>query len=231
MSSSSNTTANQPSPAFFRLGALAAAAAVLGILLAQVVFVPSEPEPGVAGLIALYADSVFQAQSLTILLQVMAMFVALLVLAVKVFPRSPGATILAVAFLFFWQVLELYPRAVDYFAFARSYADAYLAGGSNAASVEAEFQRFFEWAAAIRSMRLIVWSAGLTFLGVAVIRTGGIGRWIGVLLLLNGIRVAAIFILSMAGAAIPFGLWLFVLVNASLFGLLAYSLWTAPRVG
>ena len=69
------------------------------------------------------------------------MFVALLVVAAKVFPRSPGATVLAAAFLILWQVLEILPRSVDYFAFALGYADSYLAGGMNKAAIEAELQK------------------------------------------------------------------------------------------
>ncbi len=156
------------------------------------------------------------------------MFVALLVVAAKVFPRSPGATVLAAAFLILWQVLEILPRSVDYFAFALGYADSYLAGGMNKAAIEAEFVQFFEWADAIRSMRLIVWSAGLLLLGVAVAHTRGVGRWVAALLLLNGVRVALIFALSLVGAALPFGLWIFVVVNTGLFALLAYWLWMAP---
>lgn len=158
------------------------------------------------------------------------MFVALLVVAVKVIPYSPGTTLLAIAFLILWQVFELYPRAIDYFTFSKIYAEAYFADGANQGFVENEFRRFLSANDGLRSMRLIVWSTGLLFLGAAMMPVNGISRWIAVLLILNGVRVALIFALSMTGTALPFGRWAFIVVNVALFSLVTYWLWTRPRL-
>lgn len=219
-----------PDASFFRFGGAASLAAVVGIVVAQVILAPAAPEPGIGGIIRAYADPTFQAQSLTILLQVLAMFVALVILAVKVFPVAPGLTILAGASLVMWQVLEIVPRSVDYFTFSLDYARSYVAGAEDPAFIEGEFRRFFAWERGWRSMRQIVWAASLLLIGLAAWRGTGLARWVGAILMLNGIRVAALLTASIIGTSLPLGRWSFVVVNLTAFGLLAVWLWSSPEL-
>ncbi|MBW3564440.1 MAG: hypothetical protein KY459_06925 [Acidobacteria bacterium] len=219
-----------PDASFFRFGAAASLAAVVGIVVAQVILAPGAPEPGIGGIIRAYADPTFQAQSLTILLQVLAMFIALVVLAVKVFPVAPGLTILAGAWLVMWQVLEIVPRSIDYFTFSLDYARSYVAGAEDAAFIEGEFRRFFAWERGWRSMRQVVWAAGLLIIGLAAWRGRGLARWVGAIFMFNGVRVAALLIASIIGISLPLGRWSFVVVNLTAFGLLAIWLWTSPEL-
>ena len=223
-----NVPAILPSAGFFRSGAAAATGAVAGVLVAQTLLVPEASATGVDGLIRAYADPMFQAQSLVILLQVMAMFIALATVAAKAFPIAPGLTILAAASLLMWQVLEILPRSIDYFVFSLDYARAYVAGSGDAGFIEEEFRRFLAWERGWRSMRQIVWASGLLLIGLAAWRAAGLGRWAGAMLLLNGARVAALFVASLAGTTLPFGRPLFVIVNVAAFGLLAFWLWRSP---
>lgn len=224
-------TVISPSPTFFRVGAAFSLAAVVSIILAQFVFVPAAPSPDISGLLEAYSSDTLRAQSLTILLQVMAMFVALLVLSTKVFPEAPGLTLLAVGFLMLWQVFELVPRSIDYFTFSLRQAPAYIAGASVAAAVEQRFEDFLAWEGGLRSIRQVVWATGLLLVGGATWHAKGLlARCLAVGLLANGLRVAALFGGSMLGFSLPFGRWLFVLVNVAVFGLLAVWLWTEPRL-
>ena len=219
----------QPSATFFRAGAAISVAAVLGIVLAQVVFVPPAPEPGIAGLLDAYAQPTFRAHSLTILLQVMAMFVALVVLGARVFSMAPGLTLLAIAFLMLWQVLEVVPRSIDYFTFSLRLAPAYVAGAPDALDIERRFADFLAWEGGLRSMRQIVWAGGLLLLGWALMHAKGqVARLLSFGLVVNGLRVAALFVGSMLGFSLPLGRWLFIVVNVGVFGLLAVWLWVDP---
>lgn len=223
-------TTISPDASFFRFGSAASLAAVVGIVVAQVILAPGAPEPGIGGIIRAYADPTFQAQSLTILLQVLAMFIALVTLAVKVFPVAPGLTMLAGASLVMWQVLEIVPRAIDYFTFSLDYARSYLAGAEDAAFIEGEFRRFLAWERGWRSMRQVVWAAGLLLIGLVAWRRGRLARWVAAILMLNAIRVTALLTASIIGTSLPFGRWSFVVVNVAAFGLLAVWLWTSPEL-
>lgn len=224
------TVGPAPSPLFFRCGAVAAMLAVIGIVTAQMVLNPSAPGQGLEALIRAYADSTVQRQSLTILLQVMAMFVALIVLAVKLFPIAPGLVILAGTSLVMWQMLEIVPRSIDYFVFSLGYARDYVAGAGDPIAIEGEFRRFLAWEHGWRSMRQVVWAAGLLLIGVAALRAPGFGSVLGTVLVLNGMRVAALLAASLAGGSVPFGRPLFIIVNVVAFGSLAAWLWVSPKL-
>jgi hypothetical protein len=210
-----------PSAAFYRCGAAAAAASVVGIVMAQLILRPPAAAPGVSGMISAYADPTFQAQSLVILLQVMAMFVALLAVGARVFRAAPGLTLLALAALLLWQVFELIPRSIEFFVFSLHYASDYVAGAADATVIESEFRRFQAWERGWRTMRQAVWAASLLLIGAAAWRGTGIARLAAALLIVNGLRVATLFGASLLGAALPFGRALFVTVNLACFGVIA----------
>ena len=212
-------------PALMRIGAVAAAASVAGVVVAQFVIRSEPPEPGLEGLIAAYASPAVQARLVAILVQVMAMFVALFAAGVKLLERAAGLALLALAAAVFWQVFELVPRSVGLFAFALGHAEGYVAGTADAAFVETEFRSFLGWYDAFRSLRLILWSAAFVLLGLAAWPGGWLSRLLSVLFLLNGARVAALFALSMAGQPFPMGRIAFVAGVGSLFAVLAVWLW------
>lgn len=224
----SSSVAISFSAAFFRIGAAAAVLSVVGVVLAQIILRPAAVAAFENGPVEAYADPAFQALLLTILIQVMAMFVALLALVVKVFPTAPGFAVLAAACLIFWQVLELVPRSIEYFTFALDYAENFAAGASDAAFIEEELRRFEGLAGGMQRMRQVVWSGVFLLLGFAASSRGGLGRWLGAVFVMNGLRVAALFAAGLAGAALPFGPWPFVVFSVASFSLLAIWLWSSP---
>lgn len=218
-------------PWFFRFGAVSALASALAVLIAQLWLTIDAPSPGILGIIGIYAEPLWRAKSLTILVQVGLMFLALLAVATKLWPRSPSVVLLALPFLLFWQLFELIPRAIDLFAASYQWAPAYLDASdpSIRAALEERFRFFWSTADAMGELRRVCWALLHLLLGIAVLRVGGWPRIVAVILLLNSLRLAIAIIGAHFGLAwLAGGITGFIIMMVLQFLLVAIWLWSDP---
>lgn len=220
-----------PSLRFFRLAALAAAGSVVMMLVAQLALVDFSVPSGHDALGVLYLDRTFRTQGALILGQVMLMFVALLGVAAGGYGRSAGLMVLAAAFVVLWQVLELIPRSIDVFAASGVWAESWRAASTDAE--RAQWLLALElWQGAwhgLGMMRRIVWGATHLLFGLVFVRHEGLGRWLGVLFLLNAVRLLPRTGGALLGvpwlAELGAGRWWFMAGMIPLFALASVWLW------
>lgn len=218
-------------PRFCRAGAIASLLAAVAVLVAQF-GLAGYPSPGAPEEVAeLYADPLFRAQRWTLLLQVVLMFGALWACTLRAYRLSP--TLVLTGFLFFllWQVLELVPRSIDLFALSYGWAPEYLASrdpGERAGILEA-MRRTGAALGALGHPRRAAWALGHLAFGAALWRGPGLARAVGLLFLLNALRLG----LRLAGdasgwswpGAVSGGTVGFVATIVPLFVLLGWWLW------
>lgn len=213
---------------FFRITAICAVLASLGIIIAQF-FLTGYPRPtSVDEVIGVYANPVYVGQSWTILIQVFFMFMALWGVTIKMYKVSPPLILTGFLFFIFWQIFELIPRSIDLFAVSNTLAPQYLeAGAELKESILNQIRTLSKMNDSIAEVRRVMWVLGHLMFGLAFWRLGTLEKVMSIFFLGNALRLVAGMIGRSIGPSFLAGggSMLFVIFMLPLFLLIGYWLW------